>query len=279
MRKSFSVASLVIFSLLGCSSDKKKSAAPVDASVDGSAAFDSGPAADAAAAADGGTATEGSQCVKTADCGKGLSCVSDFNGSIMVGICARACASDTDCGTERCFSETGNAADAHCVNVVRKEFGTCGLASTSVCGQPLLCLYYSRTSAEGLCVNLCMLPPAPVDAGTDDAGAEDGGTVAKKDAGAANQDAGTANLCSTSQTCLSGIVDSPNHDKGLCGTTAARGKACGLEMGIFCDTGDICEYDAPGSSTAARHCYQDCTTTNKCDKGTCTPDGSLGYCL
>ncbi|HEX7480508.1 MAG TPA: hypothetical protein VF331_22095 [Polyangiales bacterium] len=256
---------LAVSALCACSSNKPAASSHSDAgtSSDAGTVRDAAPTSDGSVEAGAGL-KEGDLCQMASDCNVGLACVTDSNGFGTTGICARACTSDTDCGTEICYSQTGMAADAHCVNVLRTQFVICGSGDTSICARPLTCLYDPK-STLGRCVNICPLATAA----TDDGGLNDAGVTA--DSGAAS------NPCDTNQTCLTDILSSTTE--GVCAQHAARSKLCGSAMGIFCEGTDLCAPDDPTNPSSPRHCREDCTSTNKCSQGTCTSVGSLGVCF
>jgi len=209
-----------------------------------------------------GSGAEGAQCASTSDCGKDLTCVTV---SQTLSVCARGCASDADCGAERCTAYTNDPADQFCVNSVREAFGRCGPADTSVCANGRTCLTYP--SGDGVCVEVCVVG-SDADAGVanaDDAGALPDGFLE----------------CASTDTCIEGQIMQPTGVEGICGGRAKRGAECGLELGLFCDTGDICAPPDLNDLTVQTRCYQDCSERGAtCDKGTCTDfRGVVAYCL
>jgi hypothetical protein len=208
-----------------------------------------------------GTGEEGTQCATAADCAKALACVAY---DPMTSICARGCANDRDCGAERCISYSGLPEDGHCVNTVREPFGLCGPIDTSICGTGS-CLTFA--SGIGFCVDICAV-------GSD----ADGGVADSSDAGALP--AGLVE-CAAGQVCAEGIVEQRTGIEGICATRAKRGEKCGLELGLLCETGDVCAPADLTDETVPWRCYQDCTERGtSCDKGKCTDfRGQVAYCL
>ena len=208
-----------------------------------------------------GMGAEGSQCTTVGDCAKALACVAY---DPTVSICARGCANDADCGTERCLSYSGLAEDKHCVNTVREPFGLCGPVDTSICATGS-CLTFS--SGIGFCVDICAL-------GSD----ADGGVAESVDAGPLP---GGLVECAAGQICAEGIVEQRTGIEGICATRVKRGALCGLELGLLCETDDTCAPADVNDETVPWRCYQDCTTRGTtCDKGKCTDfRGQVAYCL
>jgi len=253
------LACTLTLAFVGCGTSKTSSGKTQDSGVDSGSSQpsamkprpDGGTSAKPDAAISSGTLMEGEQCQLPSDCMKGLICAAGNNGSVSANFCARACTTSSDCGTESCYSQTGLDADAHCVNIIREEFADCGLADTSVCGQPLTCLY-GQTSALGICITLCDLATG------DDAGTSSG------------------SACASDQICLGNIVASDTQ--GVCGKMAARGDACGVDKGTFCSDTDICAPEDATDASSASRCYEDCTDTSKCSSGKCTSFHSIAYC-
>jgi hypothetical protein len=205
----------------------------------------------------GGTALEGEPCTTSSECASGLACV---DGGFLQGVCGRPCDSAADCGFEECASWTGNVADNHCVNVVRDEFGLCGAGMTAVC-EGRTCFYPAADSLVGVCVNTCEV--APVDG-------SDGGT--DDDAGA-----DAAAECSAGQICFDIEFSAEGAtNEGICVTEQDRGDECGIDLGFVCRDGDAC-VPADAAGTTLR-CYEDCTESGECAKGTCTDGGDYNYC-
>lgn len=222
----------------------------------------SGGSAGAGGAQGTGDLPEGDQCEATTECEPGTVCVTAAVGQQPVGICARPCAADTDCGKsdaggkgiEVCASPFTNLKkDAHCINFEPDAYATCGVGVTAACDSDRACLYAPR-STIGLCVDLCATDP------TQDAGVE--GLVS----------------CSNSQMCVSGIVE--DDAVGVCGSQVARDAECGIEKGIFCSGTDICVPDDLNARTSPQHCREDCTDTGSCTAGgACTTVPNLfKYC-
>jgi hypothetical protein len=203
------------------------------------------------------TEMEGFPCGSTADCTGNLRCVSagrDF----QFGICARPCSTDDDCGLEACLSLSNQDADLHCVNFVRQEFGACGSIETAACGEPRVCLGTSSQLPIGVCVSLCSVDGADVDAGVPIA------------------------MCTAAQSCVDLDPTDP-ASPGFCAAHAARGESCepDLSDGKLCPDTDIC---APKDPTADPvedfRCREDCTTSGTCAAGTCTDvQGEFAYCV
>jgi hypothetical protein len=186
---------------------------------------------------------EGALCVEQGDCTKGLRCVETTDGSVSVGVCARPCDSGEQCeDAELCYAYTQDPNDAHCVDLVTKQYARCGVGLTSRC-DGRTCLYFPK-AITGLCIDLCDLAP-------DDAGADDAGVTAQ---------------CEAEQSCIPGIVDST--ERGLCGRVVPVGAKCGVQSGRFCGTGDACVPDDRQDDDSPRHCRADCADDGKCPKGT-----------
>lgn len=201
---------------------------------------------------DPGDGIEGAPCNTVADCGQDFSCVANiFN----VGVCARPCTSAMDCNTdefERCLTYTQFEADAHCVNDVEEEYGLCGVADTSICAGNRECLYFPDLPL-GVCVDLCPLAGGDGADGGDDS---DGGLPT-----------GLIN-CDSEQTCLDILANAAGA--GVCGTVVDRGAECGLDVGLYCEEGDLCRRQDPENFDEAPVCRQDCSATLECDEGDCT---------
>jgi hypothetical protein len=229
-----------------------------------------------------------------------LKCVASI---FTVGVCARGCKTDTDCGKgdEVCYSYSKQAKDGHCVNKVKDAYGLCGVADTSICDNRS-CLYLPNQPI-GVCIDTCALDGSPVagsDAGTD-AGI-DGGTDAGIDGGAGD-DAGLdtsgssgssgtktpsgstapegAVACGMAQSCVDNVLSAPMTNEGVCGTVVARGEPCGIAHGIYCQEGDICAPEKPTDLRSKLRCFQDCSAaSSKCDKGKClVVQGLFAYCM
>lgn len=208
-----------------------------------------------------GDGEEGFPCLTVADCGKApdgaqLACVE--SGFANFGVCARSCASDDDCGEETCVSISGQAADAHCINLINEEFALCGVIETSTCAPEagLTCLYLPD-QPYGVCTTLCV-------SGGDDGGVADG-------------------TCDADQFCRGNIVSSTAEDPrdGVCGVHAARGEECGIFLGSFCNEGDLCAPENPADiENTPFVCRQDCTESpDVCAEGTtCTMFQGSFFC-
>jgi hypothetical protein len=237
-----------------------------DDSDDDNGAADGGvrPRIDAGPVGDG-PGDEGWPCTSTDPCNGDLRCATTpFTlGGEVVGVCAVACDDETDCGDgNQCISYTGDAADAHCVNVVEDEYEVCGVADTSVCSDELTCLYFPDLPV-GVCVSICNTEGG----GEQDAGTDEPNTVA---------------MCSGDQTCIEGILAMPEPGEGVCGTLVQRGELCGLDFGLYCPEGDVCAPEDPEDESSDARCYQDCSTETgaECDEGACTlVPGLFAYCL
>lgn len=230
---------------------------------------DGGQRGDSGIIGPSGPGAEGAACNATIKCTGKLSCVAsifaDSQGK-AVGVCGRGCTTATDCKTDEvCFSYSGASKDGHCVNVVKDEYGICGVADTSVCDQTRTCLYLNEPI--GVCVDTCAL---------DGAGAgDDAGTGALPDG---------AVMCAGKETCVDGVISTPQKNEGVCGIVAKRGETCGIEHGIYCPTTDICAPKDPKNPSSGLVCFQDCSAANaKCDKGKCVTvqngSDSFAYCM
>jgi hypothetical protein len=222
---------------------------------------------------DGGTATggpdgggisgegeEGAPCQATVDCMSGLSCVD--SGGFSLGVCARSCKMDTDCGLELCVSRSGLAADAHCENVQRSEFAYCGAVETAICGEPRTCLYTTAGVPLGVCVSICSVDGTPA-TGDEDGGA---GVVA----------------CAQGQSCIDvELQDETAGNKGFCAERVARGTECGIDLGKICEDTEICAPKDPAAMTPEDfRCREDCTDDGTCSAGKCTDvQGEFAYCV
>jgi hypothetical protein len=248
--------------LVACSDDDDADGPQPDSGVtDAGTQNDAGDAATTDAGF--GTALEGELCTATDECVSGLRCVIGTVGTQAVGICGRPCATNAECGTEACFTYTGDAADQHCVNFVRAAYAPCGIGETARCGADRTCLYLPQ-STIGLCVDLCV--------------------VSSEDAGVSDDDAGVPNepdeaSCPDSEnSCVTGLLASA--ETGVCGTYVDRGEPCGLEQGIFCRGENICAPADPEDFNSEFLCRQDCSADGRCDSGSCTDvQGMFAYCL
>jgi hypothetical protein len=203
-----------------------------------------------------GERAEGEPCQSVADCEADLACVE----STRFRYCARPCASDNDCDRDICFSYTGAAADAHCVNLEREEYGDCGEAYTALCANDRTCLTFPDLPI-GICVDICGLG-ADADAGTSDA-----------DAGA-----GLA-MCSSTQVCAEGVLADPM--RGVCGTIVGRDEECGIDVGLFCQETDVCSRQGADDFDEVPVCRQDCSDRQVCEGDTTCTDfrGQFAVCL
>lgn len=224
---------------------------------------------------------EGWPCQFTSgECKTGFTCVenifADQNGKAL-GVCARHCQmqmTPSDCEDgEECFSYTGNDTDAHCVNLVTDEYGVCGVGDTSVCDKKRSCLYFPN-SPFGVCVDICAVSGGTAgDAGAD----EDGGTVLPQ------QDAGSPTTMCTGagETCVDGVLSDPQSGEGVCGFVVDRGAECGLDVGKYCNPGDICAPEDPNDlMNSTPRCFENCSDTGTCKKGNCiVVQGQFAYCM
>ena len=213
---------------------------------------------------DGGMGTgmgiEGDLCQRATDCGGTLICVdSGFN----VGVCARGCVSDDDCGTELCLSRTNFESDLHCENVERAEFALCGAAVTAICAENYTCLISPDVPVLGVCTNICLVDED-----------NDGGTPAVHDG-----DAGFA-TCDADQTCVNIEFQSePDGNVGICAQEVEIGEACGIEMGTLCKDTDVCAPADPLADDTEYFCRVDCSEDGECSEGTCTDvRNEYAYC-
>jgi hypothetical protein len=87
--------------------------------------------------------------------------------------------------------------------------------------------------------------------------------------------------CAPQETCIDGVLSSADANEGVCGIVAKRGEACGIEQGIYCETGDICAPKAPNDLSSDMLCFQDCSAAGtRCDKGKCIDvQGFFAYCM
>ena len=217
-----------------------------------------------------GMGTEGFPCRAAGDCNSGLACVLNIfvdQSGRDIGVCARSCENDPDCNTDEvCFGYTNASADRHCVNVVNDEYGLCGVGDTSICRSDRSCLYFPD-SAVGVCIDTCA-----VNGGDEsDGGTEDAGTSAIPQG---------AVMCQSGETCIDGVLASPMDNEGVCGTLVRRGGECGLEMGKYCDEGDICAPEDPSDLSSTPRCFEDCTSSGTCESGDCViVQQQFGYCM
>jgi hypothetical protein len=196
-----------------------------------------------------------------AGCPDGMRCVSSGD-DFAFGVCGRPCATNTDCGAERCLSLSGAMEDLHCVNFVREEFGACGSLDTAACAEPRICLGTSSLLPTGVCVNFCAVEGMDTDAG-----------------GLPIQE------CTASQSCID-LDPTDATSPGFCATEAARGDTCEPDFsdGRLCKIEDICapidpNVRAPAMPTDFR-CREDCSQSNTCVTGTCTDvQGEFAYCI
>jgi hypothetical protein len=206
-----------------------------------------------------GTKAEGDACNNSVQCSNGLSCVLSSVGNSLVQTCGKGCASDTDCSSGQvCNSDTNAAADMHCVDVVTEPMMPCGPSTSSVCKDPLTCVFTDLQNGPipaGTCFNICLLP---------------GGSTASL-----NDPSAVLMQCPGDLVCAQ--LDDP--DIGLCAKPAARSGACGFDIGALCGAGDLCITDVSANESI---CYQDCTQDSKsCAAGTtCTPvDAMTSFCM
>jgi hypothetical protein len=192
------------------------------------------------------------------DCPGGLRCVSAGD-EFAFGVCGRPCATNDDCGAERCLSLSGAMDDLHCVNFVREEFGPCGSIETAACADPRVCLGTSSELPVGVCVNFCAVEGADTDAG-----------------GLPLQ------TCMAAQTCVDLDTTDPTSP-GFCATEVGRGETCEADFsdGRLCELADICAPKDPNADPVTDfRCREDCTMSNTCVSGTCTDvQGEFAYCV
>lgn len=211
-------------------------------------------------------------------CKSGFACVENIfadQNQKAIGVCARHCQMDmmpSDCEDgEMCFSYTGNDADAHCVNLVADEYGVCGVGDTSVCDKKRSCLYFPN-SPFGVCVDICAVSASAGDAGAED----DAGVVVQQGSGGSN-----TVMCSGSETCVDGVLADATSGEGVCGTVVDQGAECGIDVGKFCKTGDICAPEDPNDlMSSTPRCFENCGDTGMCKKGNCiVVQGAFAYCM
>jgi hypothetical protein len=64
---------------------------------------------------------------------------------------------------------------------------------------------------------------------------------------------------------------------GICFTESDLGGECDIAIGLICRGEDVCE-GTNAASTSGR-CYENCTESGECAKGTCTDRGDgFKYC-
>jgi hypothetical protein len=228
------------FALCACSSDNNNKTPTMTAGAGGGGAG-KGSAAGSGNAGGGATGTgsvpNGGDCNNTAQCGSGLKCVLSVALDQLVQVCAKPCADDNACAKgETCKTETGKPADSHCIGTVTDMFAACGPAHTSLCADPLDCIFSSvqtQTVPEGFCYNYCLLPGSSVN------------------------DPAVLATCPAGLSCLP--LGDP--DVGLCAHEAARGGACGLSSNALCAGTDLCITSIDqNNSIQDQLCYQDCST-------------------
>ncbi len=209
-----------------------------------------------------------------------LKCVESV---FTLGVCGRSCKTNTDCGNadEVCYSYSGQAKDGHCVNLIKDEYGRCGVGDTSICDQRS-CLYLPNQPV-GVCIDTCALDGSPVaagDGGVDASADEDAGQDPTAGASGLGAPAGAVE-CPSSESCVDNVLADAMLNEGVCGTVVGRGDECGIEQGIYCPSGDICAPEDPNDLSSKLRCFQDCSSTgSKCDKGKCvTVQGVFAYCL
>jgi hypothetical protein len=263
----FGIALGLAFALCACSSDNKDKPPTMTAGAGGGGAAGKGSAAGSGSGTAGGDATgtgsvpNGGHCNNTSQCATGLKCVLSVVIDQPVQVCAHACADDNACAKgEICKTETGRPADSHCIATVKDAFAACGPAHTSVCAEPLDCIFSNvqeEAVPEGFCYNYCLLPGS------------------------------TVNDPAVLATCPAGLSCLPlgDPDVGLCAHEAARGGACGLDSSSLCNAADLCITTRSQNGIEGQVCYQDCTTDPKsCAAGTSCdtiPNGdgtNTGYC-
>jgi hypothetical protein len=213
------------------------------------------------------------------ECNTGFICVenifADQNGQ-AIGVCARECkqGSTADCRSgEMCFSYTGNDADAHCVNLVADEYGVCGVGDTSVCDKKRSCLYFPN-SPFGVCVDICSVAGGEADAGADD----DGGVSQQGTGGSGGSS--DAVTCRSGETCVDGVLSDPMSSEGVCGVVVERGGECGIDVGKYCNPGDICAPEDPDDLMSTPRCFENCGDTGMCKQGQCiVVQQSFAYCM
>jgi hypothetical protein len=193
---------------------------------------------------------EGWPCESVSQCNDGFACVENVFDDVMgnpIGVCARACKTNPDCNDdEKCFSYTGRDQDAHCVNVIADEYALCGVGDTSVCDKRS-CLYFPN-SPFGVCVDICALDGEDADGGAP---------------------AADVVSCSGAETCVGGVLTPPTTAEGVCGTVVGRGIKCGIDVGKYCNPGDICAPEDPNDSASTPRCFENCSDTGSCQAGQC----------
>lgn len=204
---------------------------------------------------------EGWLCLDADECNAELVCAASpiTASGVPIGVCGRPCDPDEDCADGVCFSYTGRAEDAHCTEVIEEEFALCGVADNSICADETICLYLPGAPV-GVCVRLCATGSA---------------SPGEEDAGVSEPALGE---CSAGQTCVEGVVTS---GEGVCGTEVERGAECGIELGLFCESGHICAPEDPRDSASTFRCFQDCSEPDTvCDEGSCVLVQRLyAYCI
>jgi hypothetical protein len=208
-----------------------------------------------------GTGEEGDLCRRASDCGGELICV---DSGFEVGVCARGCASDGDCGTDVCLSRTNFEADLHCENVERAEFSLCGAAATAICAESFTCLISPDVPVLGVCVRICLVE--------DDS---DGGAASAGDAGAAFAS------CRGEQSCIDiSFQSEPDGNVGICAEEVDIGDECGIEMGALCQEVDVCAPEDPIADETDYFCREDCFDDGECSEGNCVDvRGEYAYCM
>jgi hypothetical protein len=254
-----------LLSTAGCGSSKSKSNGTGQkdggtnaGSGSGGSRSGSGSGGSSSSTTDGGIGPsgpgeEGAPCDAMHKCNGKLNCVASIFQNL--GVCARGCTKSTDCteAGEVCFSYSGAAADGHCVNKVTEEYGTCGVAETSVCDHRS-CLYLPDLPI-GVCVDTCALSSS----------------ASGDDAGAAGAVPDGAVMCAAKESCIDGVLSGPLPNEGICGVVVKRGDSCGIEKGIYCPSGDICAPKDPKDLNSDPQCFQDCSDNNgaPCTSGKC----------
>ena len=241
----------VLLAVAACGGDDEK---PQSDSDGGTRERDSGTKSSAANGGNGGKGGadsngEGKECKTDKDCSSDLRCLKGDAHVADLKVCARPCQNNSDCDdAERCWSATGEPAQAFCWNMESEALKPCGPAFTSMCddSKNLGCLRVeddNNSVAGGVCLEPCKL----------------------KD----------KNSCDSGFSCLD-LIDMP--DDGLCVHTAKRDETCDEPNGKFCESGNLCLGDEKDSSW---RCYQDCSDSMKCDDDReCKmfDNGNGGYC-